>query len=224
MEFNRSSVRLSIAAVKHASDKFNSISVRKKCSNNIISKFTHLHVSISRALDYLIHQETELFFAAIIRSRRRQSNRFHREAAGEAKGGRGFRFLLCRRKKKTHLKEGEKRHPSGGRRCSHSLNVGKKKRKRGTKSFGGRFVREPRLHPLSISRFFEAESGFLRADRDRESTAPLPRFRSPKGLWVLAAIYPAQIDSRNSNLFFPRREDSIQALRIRLDDKLFVSG
>lgn len=65
------------------------------------------------------------------------------------------------KRKKAHLKEGgEGDEASLGSTLlpdSHSLNGGNVGGgKKETKSCG-RFVREPRLHPLSISRFFEAE-------------------------------------------------------------------
>lgn len=85
---------------------------------------------------------------------------------------------------------GEKRHPSG-RRCSHSLNGGNVE-KRNKKLVDALYASHDRIPFLDFSR----RTRLSCVEGDREYCPLFPQSGAPpKGSRVLAAIYPAQIDS-----------------------------
>lgn len=170
-------------------------------------------------------------------SRRRQSNRFHRE--WWERGDRGFRFLLCRSKrkkkkrKKAHLKEGgEGDEASLGSTLlpdSHSLNGGNvggwKKR---NKKLWTLYTRATIASPFHLSIFRGGVASRVSCvEGDTESTAPLSRFRFPiprvelrRKDYGFSRPFTRPRSIRNSNLFL--RWDERISLRLQanqLDDK-----
>lgn len=170
-------------------------------------------------------------------SRRRQSNRFHRE--WWERGDRGFRFLLCRRKrkkkkrKKAHLKEGgEGDEGSLGSTLlpdSHSLNGG---------NVGGRGGKKQKavdalyashdcipFPSLDFRGGVASRVSCVEGD-STESTAPLSRFRFPiprvelrRKDYGFSRPFTRPRSIRNSNLFLRDERISLRLQANQLDDK-----